>query len=103
MKKRKSVLWFANQMESVLQENDNKDGWDDCSVHWLLARLTHEVAELQEVFAGGDLDYVSHERVIEEAVDVANYAMMIADIIKKIPRPQKRDSVTGLIDSIRVS
>ena len=102
MKKRKSVLWFANQMESVLQENDDYLGWDDCYLYELMSKLLHEVAELQEVVGRGELDRVRCEQAIKEAVDVANYAMMIADNIKYATPPNYRDPITGLVKSVKL-
>jgi hypothetical protein len=64
------VQWFAEQMELQLRANDHKGGWAGDSTESLLDRLDEEVAELREC---------SSKREIEEAADVANFAMMIAD------------------------
>lgn len=73
---RTSVNWFAKQMELKLRENDYKGGWGRCSHSWLLNRLKQEVVELEKA-----LDIVDNqENVIKEAADVANFALMIADI-----------------------
>jgi NTP pyrophosphatase (non-canonical NTP hydrolase) len=72
---RLEVLWFADRMENELRANDHKDGWGDLSERWLLNRLRQETKELQRVLGEG----VPADRIISEAADVANFAMMIAD------------------------
>lgn len=82
---REQVQWFAGQMESKLQENDHKGGWENCGIFWLRGRLLEEANELSGVM------YASHnsesgldlENIIREASDVANFAMMIADQARK--------------------
>lgn len=93
---RKEVKQFANRMESVLQENDYKNHWSKCSYAHLLEQLKIEVAELDtglECFVIGqamprDLSGAStreqYGEVEKEAVDVANFAMMIADNLRNL-------------------
>lgn len=69
---RPPVMWFANEMERQLQENDYKAGWSSLSAKWMLNRLKQEVRELERAIIAG-------KEVVEEAADVANFAMMIAD------------------------
>lgn len=69
---RGEVLWFAQEMEGQLQENDHKDGWEERSAKWLLNRLKQEVGELERAIE-------NKKNVVDEAADVANFAMMIAD------------------------
>jgi hypothetical protein len=71
---RKSVLWFARQMEKRLQANDHKGGWDDEPTDYLIQRLKDEVAELEETLIAG-----KEAKTILEAADVGNFAMMLAD------------------------
>ena len=73
---RASVTWFAAEMERQLAENDWKGGWEHCSLWELYQRLLEEAGELAGVLSG-----YSNGSVIDEAADVANYAMMIADIL----------------------
>jgi NTP pyrophosphatase (non-canonical NTP hydrolase) len=85
------VRWFARQMERVLRRNDLKGGWDTSdseTVGYLLGRLNEEVAELVEAIA----DDKHYPAVRDEAVDVANIAMMIADCITPGTRKQARGS-----------
>lgn len=71
---RDSVQWFAQIMESKLQENDDKGGWDGCDLQYLSMRLTQERKELASAIKSGD-----KEKIIKECADVANFCMMIAD------------------------
>ena len=78
---RPEVLWFAQQMEAKLQANDHKGGWENESIHSLIGRLGQEWRELHDaLFPPWKRD---PERVAEEAADVANFAMMIADVVRK--------------------
>ncbi|MFA1509881.1 hypothetical protein ACDN41_11695 [Priestia aryabhattai] len=87
---REQVKWFAEQMESKLQENDFKGGWDLCGRFWLLERIIEEVEELKKEMMyqhnGGERD---DEATIRECCDVANFAMMLADKTKKRPNYSK--------------
>jgi len=73
---RASVLWFAGEMEKTLQDNDRKGGWGQCGHRWLFERLRQEVDELESAMATVD----NQAEVIKEATDVANFALMIADL-----------------------
>lgn len=82
---RPEVQWFAEQMELVLKENDYKGGWKDGSVDWLIERLYQEAKELWDEiertkrFWSDPNNSQQRKLVIKEAVDVADFAMMIAD------------------------
>jgi hypothetical protein len=75
---REQVQWFAEQMEKKLQENDRKGGWENCSPGYLMRRLREEYQELLGLMIPQD-----REKIIREAADIANFAMMIADIARK--------------------
>lgn len=77
---RSQVQWFSGEMERVLKENDHKGGWDDIQALILLNQLKEETAELADAIEND----ISPEHIIKEAVDVANFAMMIADNMRKI-------------------
>ncbi len=62
-------------MEIELQANDHKGGWKNCWMEDLLERIPEEYQELLEAVKSGNL-----ESIISEAADVANFAMMVADI-----------------------
>ncbi len=70
---RPEVQAFAERMERALLSNDHKGGWDDCRDEYLLGRLEDELLELRKAINGRG------GSVQEEAADVANFAMMLAD------------------------
>lgn len=80
---RPEVQWFAEQMELTLRRNDHKGGWKDCDIDWLMERLEEEAKELFYSLQTPN----SKESIISEATDVANFAMMIADIIQLTQEP----------------
>ncbi|MEF2243988.1 hypothetical protein [Paenibacillus sp. IITD108] len=83
---RETVQWFAEQMEMKLRENDHKGGWEECSLDWLYSRLCQETKELWR-----SIDHPStYNMVALEAADVANFAMMIADIARKLAGSNKK-------------
>jgi NTP pyrophosphatase (non-canonical NTP hydrolase) len=69
-------------MEAVLKANDHKGGWDGCDSTYLLKRLKEEVIELEVQINHNTREPIDLTRIIHEAVDVANYAMMIADNLR---------------------
>ena len=72
---RPEVRAFAVLMEQVLRKHDNRGGWKDCDAWWLLDRANEEWRELKYALGGKGPHLVALE-----AVDVANFAMMIADV-----------------------
>jgi len=78
---RREVVRFADEMERALRERDDErgDSWRNESVDWLLARLRDEVQELADVLFGTR----TNNAVIEEAVDVANFAMFISERVRE--------------------
>ncbi|UOF80423.1 triphosphate pyrophosphohydrolase mazG-like domain protein [Caudoviricetes sp.] len=73
------VSWFAEEMEKRLTKNDHKPGWDSDSFEALFKRLNDEALELEMAYYGGSPD----DEFIQEAADIANFAMMIADNASK--------------------
>jgi len=85
-KVRPEVWQFALLMEKKLKENDHKSHWSKCNQEYLLKRLDEEVEELHKCFffySPGDMNFFmdgQHEdKIPGEAVDVANFAMMLWD------------------------
>ena len=74
---RQEVITFADAMEKKLKENDHKRGWRHMSLQYLSMRLTQEREELRRAVEIGD-----YNTVLQEAADVANFAMMLADTVK---------------------
>lgn len=72
---RKEIEWFAQQMENKLRLGDEiKSTWKTESIGNLTKCLLVEAEEL--------LEANSLDKIILEAVDVANYAMMVADVAR---------------------
>ncbi len=75
IRRRKALLWFGKKMEEALRWNDYKGGWENCSNEYLIAKLNEEVDELKQAIWMGK----SGDMIMQEAADVANIAMMLAD------------------------
>ncbi|MFA5744540.1 MAG: hypothetical protein WC936_07030 [Candidatus Nanoarchaeia archaeon] len=75
---RPSVLRFAQLMEKNLRAHDDKGGWDNCNVIWLVERMQEELVELEDAMIAGAPDDID-----DEAADVANFLMMIAENLRK--------------------
>jgi len=73
---RKAVEDFAHAMEAKLSLNDHKGGWDKESVDWLFSRLQEEVEELRIEMSKSNR---FSSLILQECIDVANFAMMIYD------------------------
>ena len=83
---RDSVESFAWEMERKLAMNDHREGWDDEEFSFFLRRIRQEVTELKKAF-NQLLDYrdgapsvIARHAFTEECADIANFAMMIADV-----------------------
>lgn len=74
---RPCVQRFAIEMERQLAANDHKPGWESDTQESLLKRLDEETIELAEELYSPERE---GSKVIKEAADVANFAMMIAEI-----------------------
>lgn len=90
---RPEVRAFADLMEQTLRKNDHKGTWKGEARLWLLSRLREEVQELEEAISYAQ-SYDTSDRgarinpwgaVGREAADVANFAMMIADVCGALP------------------
>ena len=75
---REPLRWFAEQMEQTLKANDHKGGWEDIDSYDLWRRAEEELGELFHALFVGDHE-PNADKIIREATDVANFAMMIAD------------------------
>ena len=75
---RKEVIQFALAMEEKLKKNDWKGGWSNESYTFLTSRLQDEANELFAAIHAGKIN-----GTMEEAVDVANFAMMIYDNVSR--------------------
>ena len=73
LKLRPLVVWFAQEMERVLQENDFKHGWQTMSNDSIYDRQKDELRELGLALASGHANLI-----INKAVDVANFCAFMA-------------------------
>ena len=79
---RPSVMHFAAHMERVLALNDHKGGWLKMSDEEIVRRMDEETDELQlEIILRRHrrVGYKDVSLVVKEAIDVANFAMMLID------------------------
>lgn len=72
------VQQFAWDMARKLKCNEHKGGWEGLSVDELFGLLEEELDELADAIMNG-----TAADVIDEAADVANFAMMIADLYRE--------------------
>lgn len=94
---RPEVLAFALAMERKLRANDHKSHWRGCTLGYLRRRLRTEVRELLAALDAcrrNQLVATDRERaalagaVTDEAADVANFCMMLADVAREsVGRP----------------
>lgn len=87
MKLRDVLQRFAERQEVKLAKHNidrGERGWREESPEWLLARLVQEAVELQDALAAyrAGKSGATIAKVQGEAVDVANFAMMLADVIE---------------------
>lgn len=77
---RDEILQFAESMEYKLRKNDHKGGWieNQYSLEWLLDKLNEEVQELNEAIKNETV-----EDAVLETADVANFSLMIHDILRR--------------------
>ena len=72
------IKQFSKAMKDKMLEHLDRPGWKGEDVFWLAGRLKEEADEL--FFA---LDsFKPQKEILEECADVANFAMMIADVYK---------------------
>ena len=80
-----SVDWFSHLMTIELMKHLNRPGWKHECIAYLKDRLGEEIAELCDAIESNQ-----PKNVIEkEAADVANFAMMIADVYREHHKPNK--------------
>lgn len=75
---RDEVVDFAISMEQRLRANDHKGGWKEDKLECLFYGLMVEVNELDNAISRKYDDAA----VSAECADVANFAMMIADVVR---------------------
>ena len=78
---RDDLVEFAETMENKLRQNDIKKTWKGMHIDKLLKLLLKEVDELKNEIERPSV--VGRAKSIrDECADVANFAMMVADVVK---------------------
>lgn len=88
---RDCVQRLADVMVQKLMQHRDRPGWDDNDPEWLLGRMTEEGRELAGAvkawiearysrYATAEQIAAASRRVREEAADVANFCMMVAEV-----------------------
>lgn len=96
MKIRPEVMRFAEAMEKKLKKNDYKGGWKKMGHYELCARIYSELDELISEESNGGKKL--------EAVDIANFAMMIFDNLTEMKSlKQVITEACGLHDRCKVN
>ncbi len=72
------VSSFGVDMLLKLNMNNHKKHWSECSVEYLLHRIIFETLELHEALIHDDKG-----AAVRECADIANFAAMIADNLKR--------------------
>jgi hypothetical protein len=74
------VDWFSLYMKNKLTLNLYKGKWDNYTIQWVFEKLLIEVAELYNATVRFN-DEEHFKKIVNEAADAANYALMMADIV----------------------
>ena len=81
---RAELAAFASVMEARLKDNAGRGDWRTLNFYYLVAALTSNVGQLIRSFQVDKPDIV-----LRSAADVANYAMMIADLYGELAKRKK--------------
>lgn len=78
---RNELDWFSRQMEQQLQSNEHKGGWQDSTFDFLGQEIVKNLRALREIHTTDDFP-----ALIRRSANIANFAMMIADKVRRIER-----------------
>jgi len=96
---REALQKFVEQQELVLRDHDHKGeaGWLKKSLKDLYAGLCIEVDELDDALDTYEdtPDDVERKELIRECCDVANFAMMIADLVQEMEKKRNEAAATA--------
>ena len=76
---KRSIKWFAAEMRKKLMQCTDKPLWRGEKPEHLWGRMCGEIVELKEEMDRGG----TKSAVVKECADVANFAMMIADVYEE--------------------
>lgn len=95
---RPEVLAFAFAMETTLRKHDTKkgtEGWKNAPPMFLADYTVREAKELYFEIKGTDTP--RRVRVLEEAADTGNLAMMVADVCGALPLAEASGEIRRLM------
>lgn len=81
------IRWFTDAMIDKLVANRHKGTWSDCDLQYLSMRLTQEREELRKAIE----ERKPSIEVTREAADVANFAMMTAEVYMRIKKQEENE------------
>ena len=93
---------FVAVMRAKLLENADREGWDDCSIRWLIGRVFQELTELDHAVERTRVEDMynridthdlpaRYDAVSREAGDIANFAMFISSNARRRAAALRRD------------
>lgn len=86
---RNEVLGFSLMMEMALKRNDYKGGWQYMAPSQIMNRIYDEVRELnkaRKILDKGVVSFREIEAAKKEAIDVANFCMMMVDVLNQLEK-----------------
>lgn len=86
-----AVMSFIIDMKYKLRLNNHKGHWKDYEQDWMVNRLRQEFEELKAAIKNAELKKPCPSQadllaIVHECADVSNFAMMIADNVKRAIR-----------------
>lgn len=102
---KKYVDAFGKRMLAKLEKNRHKGEWKDLSFDRAFELMQQEIKELEDeinfiVEYDGDIDITNITDIINEAADVANFALMIASVALRSIGKDLPEVVDGEADAI---
>lgn len=75
---RREVQQFSEMMNQRLEDNDHKDevGWSDWEINDLTLKIQRNIRDIYKTN--------SEKEIVKHAADIGNYAMMIADNVRRV-------------------
>lgn len=76
--------WFQEKCKEILLDNIHKNGWKNCSLNYLIGQISNHLQEIEEANSQYGKKNIDHNewqlKVIDHCCDIANFAMMVADV-----------------------
>lgn len=102
---KKYVDAFGKRMLAKLEKNRHKGEWEGLSFERAFELMQQEIKELEDevnfiVEYDGDIDITNITDVVNEAADVANFALMIASVALRSIGKDLPEVVDGEADAV---